>query len=223
MYPSQPNNITPKEPKETISARIPTSLKRDFELEAQRMGKTPSELIEELVANREIYFGIKHFEGVLIDIPLKTRNILQAYCLQNDVEATPYLLEVIIDHVNQLFSTVPSTHTSILENGKNGVQNTGLQALANVNNDVNSRVDGHLQAYAEKTPYFVNREKRLNDAIQNLLLELNYGKMFSNSLKVVNHAVENSGMIKKQLSRNDLLKILLDGFSAEEIKVLEQL
>ena len=164
---------------------------------------------------------LKETEGLLVEsISGQNRGYLNAYCSLKSINLNDLMLVLIQDFINQQSTDKMYTDTSVLENTANDTQLSGIQAFANANGLANGSANGRIRQNSQKTVNSANRQKALENIGKMLVKEMLSNKLFANAEKVIDYAVNNSGMMSRQLDQQLLYQILFEHFSEDQLENL---
>ena len=164
---------------------------------------------------------LKEAEGILVEgISEQNMGYLTAYCGLKSINLNDLMVVLIQDFIKQQSTDKMYTDTPISENVVNRGQVSGLQTYTNVNSVVNTPVYSRIQHNSQKTVNFVNRQKALENIRKMLAKEMLVSQLCINAEKVIEYAVNNSGIMSRALDKQLLYQILFDNFSEDRIENL---
>ena len=218
---SNPNTMPNSNESVVISFRVSAQKIQEFEIELQQNKLNKGKFLTDLFDQRHVLTYLKETEGLLIEgISGQNMGYLNAYCSLKSINLNDLMLVLIQDFINQQSTDKMYTDTSVLENTANDTQLSGIQAFANANELANGSANGRIRHNSQKTVNSANRQKALENIGKMLVKEMLSNQLFANAEKVIDYAVNNSGMMSRQLDQQLLYQILFEHFSEDQLENL---
>ena len=204
-----------------ISFRVSAQKRQEFEIELQQNNLNKGKFLSDLFDQRHILTYLKETNGLLVEgISEQNMGYLNAYCSLKSINVNDLMVVLIQDFIKQQSTDKMYTDTSLLENTANDTQLSGIQPFANANSFANGSANGRIQHNSQKTVNTANRQKALENIGKMLVKEMLSNQLFANAEKVIDYAVNNSGMMSRQLDQQLLYQILFKHFSEDQIENL---